>query len=150
MPTRADWLLSEELAPSTGGQLAPLYAAAAQGRLALPFCGRCGLPLELEQQVCDGCEDRRVVWRATAARGAVHAVTVVHRPEPGLVLAAEPYVVADVELDGGHRLVLTSVRPLAHPPAIGDPVAIAFRQLGGVAVPAFDPIPPDPHPEAPR
>jgi hypothetical protein len=34
--------------------------------------------------------------------------------------------------------VLAPLRPLTSAPAIGDPVAVGFRQLGGAAVPAFD------------
>jgi uncharacterized protein len=143
----ADWLLSPELAPSVDGVLAPLFAGAAAGVLRLPVCAGCGLALELEQVVCDGCGTARVDWRDCAPTGAVHTVTVVHRHEPGLVVAAGPYVVADVQLASGHRLLMASVGPLDRPPTIGDPVTVAFRDVGGVAVPAFDPIP---HTEASR
>ncbi|MCW2858783.1 MAG: hypothetical protein JWP48_491 [Actinoallomurus sp.] len=135
-----DWLLEAELAPAVEGDpLAPLYAGAADGLLVLPFCPACGLALELEQRVCDGCATAGADWRPAEPRGTVHAVTVVHRLERGLVRAPGPYPVADVETAGGHRLVLTSVGPLPRPPAIGDAVTIGFRRLGGVAVPAFHP-----------
>jgi uncharacterized OB-fold protein len=136
--TITDWLLTADLAPSTTDALAPLYAAAAEGVLRLPQCGVCGLALELEQQICDGCGSARVVWTEAEPFGTVHSATVVHRREPGLVLAVDPYPVADIELASGHRLVLTSLRPTEHAPAIGAPVSIGFRLLGDVVVPAFD------------
>jgi uncharacterized OB-fold protein len=137
-----DWMLSPQLAPTPDDDpLAPLYAGAAEGELVLPFCSACDLPLELEQQVCDRCASPAPAWRRTSPRGVVHSVTMVHRREPGLVRATAPYPVADVELRGGHRLVVGALRPLDTPPAIGDPVAIGFRRLGGVALPAFEPIP---------
>jgi uncharacterized protein len=133
-----DWLLTRELAPSRqDGALGRLYEAAAEGRLVLPFCPGCGLALELEQQVCDACATTGADWRAVEPRGTVHSVTVVHRLEPGLVRAEHPYPVADIELTSGHRMVLTSVEPTSQPPAIGDAVAIGFRLLGDVAVPAY-------------
>jgi uncharacterized OB-fold protein len=133
-----DWLLSDELAPSTEDDvLAPLYAGAARGELVVPFCPACGLALELEQQVCDGCGSADPEWRAVEPRGHVHSATLVHRLEPGLVRAEHPYPVADIELAAGHRLVLTSDEPAPDPPAIGDAVSIGFRHLGGVAVPAY-------------
>jgi uncharacterized OB-fold protein len=133
----ADWLLTAELAPDTTDVLAPLYAAAAEGQLRLPRCGACGLALELEQRVCDGCDAITVVWQPVEPTGTVHSVTVVHRREPGLVLADGPYPVADVELASGHRLVLAPVGPGTPAPAIGDPVSIGFRRLGDVTVPGF-------------
>jgi uncharacterized protein len=135
----ADWLLAADLAPDTTDVLAPLYTAAADGRLDLPFCGACGLALELEQRVCDGCGSSSIAWRPVEPAGTVHSVTVVHRREPGLVLTEAPYPVADVELTSGHRLVLAPVDPGTPVPAIGDPVVIGFRRLGGVAVPGFQP-----------
>jgi uncharacterized protein len=132
-----DWLVVPELAPSTAGRLAPLYEAAADGRLVLPFCASCALPLELEQQVCDGCGATGTAWRDVAPQGTVHSVTVVHRREAGLVLTDAPYAVADVELASGHRLLMAGRRP-ADPPRIDEAVTITFRHVGDVAVPAFD------------
>jgi uncharacterized OB-fold protein len=133
-----DWLVGAELAPDVEGDpLAPLYSGAADGLLVLPFCPACGLALELEQRACDGCATTGADWRPVDPRGTVHSVTVVHRLQRGLVRARDPYPVADIEMAGGHRLVLTSVEPLPHPPAIGDTVSIGFRRLGDVAVPAF-------------
>lgn len=139
----ADWLLDPALAPSTAGRLAPLYAGAAEGRLTLPFCAACDLPLELEQQVCDGCGCGEAAWRQVPAEGTVHTVTVVHRREAGLVRTEDPYPVADVELASGHRLLMAGRRPSAAP-AIGTTVTVSFRSLGGVAIPAFDPPAPLP------
>lgn len=132
-----DWLVDDALAPSTGGTLAPLYAAAARGELALPHCGACGLALELEQLRCDACGATAVEWRAVDPNGTVHSATTVHRREAGLIRATEPYHIADVELTSGHRLLMTTDRPTSTAPAIGDPARIVFRTVGGVAVPAL-------------
>jgi uncharacterized protein len=140
-----DWLLTSELAPSTAGDaLGPLYQAAAEGRLVVPFCPGCGLALELDQLVCDACGTGGAEWRTVERRGTVHSVTVVHRLEPGLVRAGHPYPVADIELASGHRIVLASVEPTSQPPAIGDAVSIGFRQLGEVAIPAYHSAVPPP------
>jgi uncharacterized protein len=143
MTPAADWLVAPELAPDAADPvLAPLYAAAAQGVLALPFCAACSLPLELEQYVCDGCGASAEVgtagrqWREVRPEGTVHAATVVHRRERGLIVAPGPYPVIDVELASGHRLVLTTATASSHAPDIGTAVAIAFRTVGDVSLPA--------------
>ena len=138
-----DWLVAPELAPDAGDPvMAPLYAAATRGALALPFCAACATPLELEQYVCDACGAGAEIgtpgreWRDVPLAGTVHAATLVHRREPGLIVAGEPYPVIDVELASGHRIVLTTATPSGNAPEIGAPVEIAFRTVGGAVLPA--------------
>jgi uncharacterized OB-fold protein len=134
---RQDWLLDPALAPAIDGDMIrPLYDAAARGELALPFCTDCELPLELEQQTCDGCGNSEHVWRQVDPSGIVHATTMMHRREPGLVRATGPYLIVDVEMDSGHRIVMTTLSPTDATPRIGTPVRIGFRRLGDVAIPA--------------
>jgi uncharacterized OB-fold protein len=138
IPAEQDWLTADALAPSTGGALAPLFEAAAMGRLALPFCGACEAVLELEQDVCDSCGRARVDWREVAPAGTVHSVTKVHRREPSLIRSDSPYHVLDVQLASGHRLVMTTTRPAGRSIRIGDPVRIGFRTVGGTPLPAAE------------
>ena len=145
-----DWLLAPSLAPNaTDPVLAPLYTGAARGELVLPSCGACGLVLELEQRACDRCDSPDVVWAPVVPTGSVHSATTVHRRERGLVLATEPYPVVDVELDSGHRLVMTTLVPQQTAVVIGERVRVGFRSVGGVAVPAAEPVPAAPVPAAP-
>jgi uncharacterized OB-fold protein len=142
-PGAGDWLVAPELAPDASDPvMAPLYEAAGRGALALPFCAACATPLELEQYVCDACGAGAEIgtagreWRDVPLAGTVHAATLVHRREPGLIVATGPYPVIDVELVSGHRLVLTTAAPSGQAPDVGAPVEIAFRAVGGVTLPA--------------
>jgi uncharacterized OB-fold protein len=136
---REDWLLETALAPAVDSDpLRPLYDAAARGELALPFCADCDLPLELEQRMCDGCGHTEIVWRQVHPSGIVHAATMMHRREAGLVRAIDPYPVVDVEMDSGHRIVMTTLAPTQSAPHIGTTVRIGFRRLGDVAIPAVN------------
>jgi uncharacterized OB-fold protein len=138
-PALEDWLLDPALAPEPEHDvLAPLYRAAKRNELALPFCAACGQPLELDQEVCDHCGDAERNWRTVDPRGTVHASTLMHRREPGLVHAKAPYPIVDVELTSGHRLVMTTVQPATTAPAIGTAVRVGFRRLGDVPIPAID------------
>lgn len=137
--TSQDWLLSNNLAPTVDGDsLAPLYEAARRGELALPFCAGCAQPLELDQEICDRCGASETDWCTVELSGTVHAATLMHRREPGLVRAQSPYPIVDIELDSGHRLVMTTVQPTLTAPLIGTRVRISFRHLGDVAIPAID------------
>lgn len=138
-----DWLLDDGLAPDVDNDpLAPLYEGSARGELVLPFCGSCRRPLDLEQPVCDECGSFECAWLAVEPVGTVHSATVMHRAEPGLVHADGPYPIVDVELTSGHRLIMTTLEPTRLPPPIGAPVHVAFRFLGGVAIPAAQPTAP--------
>jgi uncharacterized OB-fold protein len=137
--TVADWLLDATLAPEPEHDtLAPLYQATSRNELALPFCAACAQPLELDQEVCDDCGGAETDWCTVELRGIVHAATLMHRREPGLVHAEAPYPIVDVEMVSGHRLVMTTARPADASPAIGTHVRIGFRRLGDVAIPAID------------
>jgi uncharacterized OB-fold protein len=137
---RQDWLLDPALAPAVEGDvIRPLYDAAARGELVLPFCADCELPLELEQRTCDGCGGAERVWRQVDPRGSVHTATMMHRREPGLVRATDPYLIVDVEMGSGHRIVMTTLTPTDAMPRIGTPVRIGFRRLGDIAIPAVSP-----------
>jgi uncharacterized OB-fold protein len=133
----SDWLVVEQLAPSADDPLlGPMYAAAAAGDLVLPFCGSCDQALELGQSVCDGCRSEAAQWRVVDNHGTVHSATLVHRREQSLILADAPYPLLDVETSSGHRLIMTTVLPASTLPDIGAPVAIGFRVIGAVHVPA--------------
>jgi uncharacterized OB-fold protein len=134
-----DWLLDPALAPAAEDDLlAPLYRAACRNELALPFCAACAIPLELDQEVCDACGGTEHDWRTVDPRGTVHAATLMHRREPGLVHAQSPYPIVDVELSSGHRMVMTTAHPSDVAPQVGTAVRIGFRLLGDVAIPAID------------
>jgi uncharacterized protein len=134
-----DWLLDAALAPEPEHDaLAPLYHATSRNELSLPFCAACAQPLELDQEACDHCGCTEHDWRTVQLRGTVHAATLMHRREPGLVHAEAPYPIVDVELTSGHRLVMTTAQPADVVPAIGAAVRIGFRRLGDVAIPAID------------
>jgi uncharacterized protein len=143
LSSAGDWLVAPDLAPDAGDPvMAPVYEAAGRGALALPFCAACSTPLELEQYVCDVCGASAEIgtagreWRDVPLVGTVHTRTLVHRREPGLIVATGPYPVIDVELASGHRLVLATVTPSGQAPDIGAPVEIAFRTVGTVNLPA--------------
>jgi uncharacterized protein len=131
-----DWLVNDQVTPAADGVLAPLYEAASRGLLALPFCKDGRHVVELEQTICDLCGSTSQIWVPVSLVGVVHSSTLVHRVEPGLTNAGGPYPVVDVELNSGHRLVLTTTEPVTFAPAIGAHVKIGFRRVGGVSIPA--------------
>jgi uncharacterized OB-fold protein len=89
--------------PNASGTHAPLWRAAAGGRLMLPYCSACARhhwPVRARCPHCrGGCE-----WREASGRGCIAAFSVVRRAANPELAAEAPYVVAFVELDEGVRL----------------------------------------------
>ena len=134
----ADWLADAALAPPMAARCAPFHDAAAAGHVALPRCGACATPMELDQVACHLCPASEPVWEEVPLIGQVHAVSVVHRLSPRQILTESPYLLIDVEFESGHRLVLTTTAPCHQPPSLGLQVRIGFRRLGVTHLPAVE------------
>jgi uncharacterized protein len=119
---------------------APYWKAAAQHRLVLARCSRCGELSHPPDVVCPRCHhpDPGFVFEEVGGGGAVRAWIVVRQ---SFLLGFDvPFVLVDVALDDddGVRLIGRLLDGPDAPLACGDRVRVAFEDLApGVAVPAF-------------
>ena len=119
---------------------APYWKAAAQHRLVLARCSRCGELCHPPDVVCPRCHhpDPAFVFEEVGGGGAVRAWIVVRQ---SFLLGFDvPFVLVDVALDDddGVRLIGRLLDGPDAPLACGDRVRVAFEDLApGVAVPAF-------------
>jgi uncharacterized OB-fold protein len=98
--------------PEPDGETQPFWDGIAAGRLRLQRCGSCGLYVFYPRSVCPHCMSAELEWTDASGRGAVHALTVVHRAPPGFA-DESPYVVALIDLAEGPRMMtrLLGVEP---------------------------------------
>lgn len=104
-----------------------------RGELAYQISAADGAPI-FPPRVMAPSTGAEVLWRVSAGRGRVYAVTAVHAPgEP-------PYNVALVDLDEGFRM-LSRVEDHAGPIPVGSRVRIRFgpAEHDGAPVPVFVP-----------
>ena len=126
--------------PVADDESAPYWSAAAEGRLVLARCSRCGSFAHPPGPVCPQCHhtDPAPEFEAVATSGVIRSWTVIRQSFlPGFDV---PYVLADVALDGldDLRLIGRLLDGPEVPLQVGDQVTLAFEHLdGGVAVPAF-------------
>ncbi|HEY7072398.1 MAG TPA: OB-fold domain-containing protein [Acidimicrobiales bacterium] len=126
---------------------APYWQAAAEGRLVLARCSRCGRLHHPPDVACGHCgaTDPRFRWEDVSGRGTVRSWTVVRQSFlPGFAEDV-PFVLVDVALDddSGVRLIGRLVDGPDAALGVGAPVVTVFEQLApGVAVPAFELVPP--------
>ncbi len=124
--------------PEPGSLDAEFYARAAQGRLELQRCTRCGVLRHPPRFLCARCASPDFEWRPVSGRGAVYSWTVTHRVlDPAW--GPGPYTALVVELEEGARLVgvLRGLDPSEL--RIGLPVALEIEPLAGAALFYFRP-----------
>lgn len=124
--------------PAVTEETAPFWAAAAEGRLLVERCGKCGAEGFPPRGICRRCRNRDLVPTELTGRGEVYSFTVNHqRWLPDLEV---PYALVLVEFPGhpGVR-VLGRLRGCApEDVTVGMPVQIGFEPgPGGFAVPSF-------------
>jgi uncharacterized protein len=114
------------------------WNAAAEHRLVVPRCEKCGRHFFPPERLCPACGSD--IWSGVdcAGTGSVTAFTVVHRaPSPDFDV---PYVVAVVELDEGCELLTNLVLDEPDSVTVGMPVQVVFLdQANGRALPVFEP-----------
>lgn len=86
--------------------MAPMDAAAAEGRLALQHCAACGATQYPPRELCHVCLDPDLVWTiATAATGEVLAATVLHHSFEPEMRPRLPLRLGLVRLEQGPTIV---------------------------------------------
>lgn len=78
----------------------PYWDAAEQGRLVLPYCGRCGRSFWYPRDFCPRCGTGDVQWHPASGRGEVYSYSVIRRAA-GVWSEHTPFVLAMVTLDEG-------------------------------------------------
>jgi uncharacterized OB-fold protein len=101
------------------------------GRLVLQACSGCGAVQFPPEDACRACGSFELATRASAGRGRVASVAVVHHAVHPVLRPRVPYAVALVALeDFPHVRLLGNVLNRAHDRvAIGDRVRVAFEEV---------------------
>jgi uncharacterized OB-fold protein len=113
--------------------IADWLAAAADRRLVVQRCARCGHHQHYPRYICTQCGEQQLEFVPVAGKGAVWSFTEVHRaPAPDM---DTPYTVALVRLDEGPVLLTHLVYP---DPVCDDRVQVEWSQRGDAsALPVF-------------
>ena len=133
---------AERPLPAPDEQSAPYWDAAAEHRLVVARCGRCGKRTHPPDVTCPKCghTDPQFQFEAVKGAGVVCSWTVLHQSFlPGFDDLL-PLVLVDVLLDDGDdvRLIGRLVDGPDSPLRAGARVSVAWEDLAaGVAVPAF-------------
>ena len=119
--------------PTVNSETAAYWEACKSGTLQLKRCNACGQTHYYPRAICPHCLSGDTAWFTASGLGHIYSYSVMWRAEP-------PYAIAYVALDEGVTMMTHIVDCAFDDIAIGQRVALAFRQTeGGQAVPVFRP-----------
>jgi uncharacterized OB-fold protein len=110
----------------------------AAGELRLQRCRACDHTYFPPQPFCPRCASDDVDVVQASGRASLYSYVITERAAPGF---EAPYVIAEVELEEGPRLLsnLVDVAPDPDGRALDLPLEVTFESSGEVALPVFRP-----------
>ena len=114
------------------------WAGTLAGELRVQQCNSCGRHYFYPRPFCRYCQSADVTWRTVSGGGKLISYIINYRPLPPAE-AAEPQVIALVELDEGPRRLTNLVGTPAEPERLplDARVQVDFEPRGDQALPVF-------------
>jgi uncharacterized OB-fold protein len=127
--------------PPNDPELAPYFAAAAEGRVLVQRCDTCGHAQLYPRCDCVRCHST-VHWEDASGFGTVYSFTVIRQHFARQFRHLLPLVVALVDLDEGPRLMTNLVELAPEDARVGMRVEVRFERVGDeAAIALFAPAP---------
>jgi hypothetical protein len=106
--------------------------------LKIPYCLDCGSPHFYPHALCVSCMSPNLQYRPVSGLGTVYTYTVIRSPQPAFK-GMEPYVVANVELDEGVRMMANVLTDDPDSIRIGTKVRLVYQQVSpDLKMPQFE------------
>jgi uncharacterized OB-fold protein len=123
----------------------PYWDSLNAGALQLQRCDRCERFVFYPRALCPHCGSRALTWRRVSGRGRLHTFCIPYRHPSPAFQPDLPYVVAQVELDEGVRMMTNLVGvepdPAGLMPLIDGPVEIVYEKVNDqITLPKFRPV----------
>lgn len=106
--------------------------------LKVPRCVDCGAVHFYPHALCVACMSPNLEYIPIAGNGTVYTYTVIRSPQPAF-RGMEPYVVANVELDEGVRMMANVITDDPDSVGIGTRVRLVYQQVtADLKMPQFE------------
>jgi hypothetical protein len=108
--------------------------------LRIPKCRDCGALHFYPHALCPNCMSPNLDDVPVSGNGTVYSYTVIRSPQPAFK-GMEPYVVANIELDEGVRMMANVLTDDVESVGIGTRVRLVYQQVADdLKMPQFEPI----------
>ena len=114
----------------------PFYDGAREHRLMIQQCAACGVVIWPVKSRCDNCMQPTVNWVQASGKATLYSFALMHQVyHPGFA-SEVPYIIAQVDLEEGLRILTNLVDCSSSDLQIGMPLAITDE----VTLPKFRPV----------
>jgi uncharacterized OB-fold protein len=104
----------------------------------IPRCRTCGTIQYYPHKLCVNCMSPDLEYIPVSGRGTVYTYTVIRSPQPAFK-GLEPYVVANVQLDEGARMMANVLTDDVDSVGIGTKVRLVYQEIApGQKIPQFE------------
>ena len=112
------------------------WEGTAAGELRLQRCQACDHTYFPPQPFCPACASDDVEIVRASGRASLYSYVITHRAAPGF---EAPYVIAEVELEEGPRMLsnLVGIEPDPEVLELDLPLEVTFESFGDVTLPMF-------------
>lgn len=115
------------------------WAASAEGKLLIKFCGNCGRNHGYPRPFCPYCWSNEVAWVEASGKATLYTFSVVRQNDLPPFRDMVPYVAAIVDLEEGPRMMTNVVDCPLEDVRIGMLLEFSTRAAEEFAVPVFRP-----------
>lgn len=123
--------------PDPTARMQPFHEGAAEGCLRIQRCRDCGLHHFPAIEVCNGCLGSSLDWITASGRGVLFSFVRMHQVYHPAFADLTPYVIADVKLDEGPRIISTVIGCEAADLKIDMPLAVEFQSFDDENTPSM-------------
>ena len=119
----------------------PFYDGARDHRLMIQKCATCGVVIWPVKSRCDNCIQPTVNWVQASGKATLYSFALMHQVyHPGFA-SEVPYIIAQVDLQEGLRILTNIIGCSSSDLQIGMPLEVAFEAITDeVTLPKFRPV----------
>lgn len=119
----------------------PFYDGAREHRLMIQHCTTCGVVMWPVKSRCDNCMQPTVNWVQASGKASLYSFALMHQVyHPGFA-SEVPYIIAQVDLEEGLRILTNIVGCSSSDLQIGMPLEVTFEVITDeVTLPKFKPV----------
>jgi uncharacterized protein len=119
----------------------PFYDGAKEHRLMIQQCATCGVVIWPVKSRCDNCMQPTVNWVQASGKATLYSFVLMHQVyHPGFA-SEVPYIIAQVDLEEGLRILTNLVDCSSSDLQIGMPIEVTFEVITDeVTLPKFRPV----------
>ncbi|WP_376795527.1 Zn-ribbon domain-containing OB-fold protein [Thermogemmatispora sp.] len=118
----------------------PFFAGAREQQLMLQHCSACGRWFWPVKTRCPACWSAQVSWSPASGRGTLYSFVLMHQLYHPAFASELPYIIAEIDLEEGVRMISTIVDCPPEQLRIGMPLEVTFEQLNAeITLPKFRP-----------